>query len=114
MPHVPNVNRNGRTPMLRNAPPRKSGPPSTGERTTGRNTAHHHRTVPARGKQGPPREPRKLQVASEKPRDGFTCAWCGHHHSWPEMAGWDDRLKFCDTCVGLMDTIELGATGARK
>ena len=97
--------------MLRNVPPRKNGPPSTWERTTSPKTVRYHRSTHGRRKQPPPCEGRKVRTTSEQPRDGFWCAWCGHPHPWSEMAGWDGRLKFCETCVRVMDAIEIGTVG---
>ena len=67
-----------------------------------------HRSVLPCRRQPPPREARKVRTASEEPRDGFWCAWCGHPHPWSEMAGWDRRIRFCDDCVRFMDALELG------
>lgn len=90
------LNRARRTPMLRNVPPRKNGPSSTGERTTGRNTVHHHCSVRPLRTQPPTREPQKVPSAPENDPDGFVCAWCGSSCPCSLMAGFDRRLKFCD------------------
>lgn len=64
----------------------------------------------ARRLQPPPREPRKVPTTSQNHPEGFRCAWCDVFYPWSLMAGFDRRLKFCDTCVRLMDALEIGLT----
>ena len=94
--------------MLKNAPPRKNGPLPAGHRATSRNASRHHPSVPRFRKQPPPREPRKLPAVLVNHPEGFVCAWCGSFRPWSLMAGFDKRLKFCQSCVDLMDALELG------
>ena len=61
----------------------------------------------------PPQVPTALAVIAGEPPD-FICSWCGEPNPWSRMGGWDRRIKFCDNCVCLIDTIELGAMGACK
>lgn len=61
-----------------------------------------------------PPDPRKVsRVTADQPHD-FVCAWCGEPNPWSRMEGHDGHLKFCADCVRLMDTIEFGASEARK
>ena len=98
--------------MLRKVPPRKSGPLSTWERTTSRNSVQCNRSVLRRRKQPPRREARKVPSVSENYIDGFVCAWCGNFRPWSQMEGFDRRLKFCDRCVRVMDALEIGLATA--
>ncbi len=87
---------------------RKNCPGAAGGGIPGGFEAHPN-SSPARGRmQPPPCEPRKVPAMSENHPDGFTCAWCGVFRPWRDMDGFDGHLKFCDTCVRMMDEIELG------
>ena len=61
----------------------------------------------------PPQVPATLSIVASEPPD-FICSRCWEPNPWSRMGGWDRRIKYCDDCVGLMDEIELSATGVFK
>ena len=86
--------------MLRNVPPRKSGPLPAGHRATSRNTVHHHCSVSHHRKQPTRREARKAAIRR------FACSFCGELKPEADLVGHDRALLFCSQCVNALDGLD--------
>ena len=93
--------------MLRNVQPRKNGPPSARERTTGRNTVHHHGSTPRCRKQPQPKLCKLILTRAELART-FFCAFCGETRPESDLTGRDGALLFCGRCVDALEALHHG------
>lgn len=92
--------------MLRNAPPRKSGPLPAGHRATSQNTSHNYRSAHRFRKQPAPPEMKK------RPLRRFDCSFCGNSRPESDLIGRDGALLFCGRCVTALDALRDGADDA--
>ena len=97
--------------MLRRIQDEKKGPWHWQAHTGGFNR-HPNRSPAHQVKQPPPPELRKAPSVSGNYPEGFICAWCGVFRPWSRMAGFDRRLKFCQTCHDAMDALDTGTNDA--
>ena len=63
-------------------------------------------------KQEQPHMLQEMRSMSGNRPDGFACAFCGAFNPWRQMAAFDKRLKFCQTCHDAMDALDTGANDA--
>jgi hypothetical protein len=77
--------------------PQKSGPRPADTDATQKFNHRRHDTYPAAILQ---RQNRSCD---------FRCALCGLELRWPDLAGWNRRLRFCERCNEILDSLQRGA-----